>query len=1818
MNTRLSVLSPSVKFLAALALLAVTIGSASAADSTWLNTGNVTWGNATNWSAGVPSSTNNATFNATSFTNPTPGGITIGGIIVGDGATSTGALSFTSGGYTVGAFGIKVNGNGTSAIGQVQMNALSINASQTWTNNGYVTANTTAGLKTGTLATTANSGNVTLTLAGNGTSGTTSTSAIGLNNFNIDIAGIISQGANSTLSLVVQTTGAGLVSLNSANTFSGGLTVKSGAVKFAAATSAGTGTITLGDSIANANNAQLMGHVTGTIANAITIASGSTGTLTIGDMVGASSAVTYSGAVSMLNNLTIGSYGTGSTTMSGGFAGTGNLTLFSASSGNGTVSITSNPVNMAGSITNSGNGTGITTISSVIGTAVTGVTQNSTTSKLVLIGANTYTGNTTIVAGTLQVGNGGTIGNLSASSAITNNGTLAFNRSNTLTQGADFSSAIAGTGNVIQSGTGTLVITGNNTYTGGTTVTGGTLQLNRATGSLASSSNLTVGGALGGGGKFNVDNTGAAAPLTTALGKLTLDIGDNVLTTTRTADFDQAVTFTSLAARLPGATVRFVNSGSTNSASNGYVLAGVTQNTFIDKGVFFGTGTSIDYAWYGNATASYVRAINYGVDAGSSTNGTTSTLASQTYQQITGDLTAQGNATFTTFNINGNNAVTLAAGTTFQADSILKNGTPGNATITNGTGIKASSGAELVINTASSGDNLIFASPILANGTNALTKAGAGTLTLNGANTYTGTTTIAAGNLTIGSAGTLNGGTYAGAIQNYGVFNYSSSANQTLSGAISGTGSINKTGTANLILSNAASSFSGGVNLNQGTLTYSSGSPTVGIVNNVYKVTAGGLGTGTLTVEGGTSINWTTGVSFAANNMVINGDFTLAGTTAGQRFTMQMPMVLGSATRTATITSNTTAASALTMTGAGTLGIRLANISSSLPNSSVDSGTLRFVGTGNATNSTFSALGFGNNVDFTNNAGLAIGSGVLVSFGGSNLLGSAADKYASLSVESGGYFNMSNTTVSYNQTINSLSGAGIVTNLSTAAGTSILTVAGNGTNTTFSGQILKGSNLNATTGITALGDIALVKSGTGTLTLNGTSTYSGGTTINAGTLRVGSNSALGTGDITGAGGSLQAFGADVALSNNMTLTGTTGLTVSGSQSLTVSGTVTGNGSATKTLINNLDPGKLLTLGNVVINVATGQQALFITGTGNTTVTGVISSGGNTTNVLQVTNTGTTIFTGNNTYNGATSLGNNGVSAGTLQLTGSGTLGGNSTAGLNVFGGTIDLGNKTLGVGALAMGNGTVGTTANILIGSGNLTLNGNVIYSSTVNDNGATISGVGGGLLTMAADRTFTVADSTAAANDLTISAVIANGGGTARALTKAGNGTMLLTAANTYNGTTTISAGTLQLGKQTALYSANNTLWTAANIKVASGGTLALSVGGAGEFTTGNVTTLLANLGGSNGTSTTGFAAGSKIAFDTTGGNFTVSDAIGNSTGTGGGAIGLVKFGSNTLTLSGNNTYSGGTTVNGGKLVLSDLFRSGQTGNFTLSEGTTLGIYDGSGLGAAPSGVIFAGNSTLQFQKSTSGAIGATRRMEIGSGVTATIDTQGFNDLFAAPFTGSGGSLNKIGSGNLTLNGTNTYTGATTITAGTLLINGSTVAGSAFTVNNTGTLGGNGTIGGSVTVNAGGTLSPGNSPGVLNISGPLTLAGNVNMEIASGTRGTNFDGVNLGAGQLLTYGGTLTLTMASAVTNGTYNLFSFTTGSKTGSFSSIAFAGGFYGGTFSQSGDLWTSTVTNSQIFTFNQANGDLIAAVPEPATWALLAFSLTTVVVLRRRRQG
>jgi autotransporter-associated beta strand protein len=120
------------------------------------------------------------------------------------------------------------------------------------------------------------------------------------------------------------------------------------------------------------------------------------------------------------------------------------------------------------------------------------------TGTIILSGANTYTGATTISAGTLQIGNSGTTGSLSPSSAITNDAALVFKRADTITQGTHFASTISGTGTVTQAGTGTLVLSGSNSYGGVTNVNSGTLNIqnNSALGTATNTINVASGAKL--------------------------------------------------------------------------------------------------------------------------------------------------------------------------------------------------------------------------------------------------------------------------------------------------------------------------------------------------------------------------------------------------------------------------------------------------------------------------------------------------------------------------------------------------------------------------------------------------------------------------------------------------------------------------------------------------------------------------------------------------------------------------------------------------------------------------------------------------------------------------------------------------------------------------------------------------------------------------------------------------------------------------------------------------------------------------------------------------------------------------------------------------------------------------------------------------------------------------------------------------------------------------------------------------------------------------------------------------------------------------
>ncbi|WP_441241973.1 autotransporter outer membrane beta-barrel domain-containing protein [Tardiphaga sp. 768_D3_N2_1] len=299
------------------------------------------------------------------------------------------------------------------------------------------------------------------------------------------------------------------------------------------------------------------------------------------------------------------------------------------------------------------------------------------------------------------------------------------------------------------------------------------------------------------------------------------------------------------------------------------------------------------------------------------------------------------------------------------------------------------------------------------------------------------------------------------------------------------------------------------------------------------------------------------------------------------------------------------------------------------------------------------------------------------------------------------------------------------------------------------------------------------------------------------------------------------------------------------------------------------------------------------------------------------------------------------------------------------------------------------------------------------------------------------------------------NGGGTGGSLVKIGTGTLTLTGTNTYTGSTTISAGTLQIGD-----------------------------GGAGGSVAGNIVN------------------NSALIFNRSD-NSTYGGVISGS-GT------VEKLGAGTLTLTSASTYTGATTITAGTLeILGSIASSVITnyGQLTFLGNTTAGsaVITNSGT------VLFDGNSTAgnaQLINNAPGAvvnfftpgpasdgrisaasIAGSGRFDLNS-VELTVGSNNLSTTVTGVLTGTGTatgqSLVKTGTGKLMLSGINTYTGATVVDAGTLSVNGSIAASSLTTVNAGATLGGTGTVG-NTTIN-GGTLAPGNSIGTLTVQGNLVL----------------------------------------------------------------------------------------------------------------------------------
>ena len=329
-------------------------------------------------------------------------------------------------------------------------------------------------------------------------------------------------------------------------------------------------------------------------------------------------------------------------------------------------------------------------------------------------------------------------------------------------------------------------------------------------------------------------------------------------------------------------------------------------------------------------------------------------------------------------------------------------------------------------------------------------------------------------------------------------------------------------------------------------------------------------------------------------------------------------------------------------------------------------------------------------------------------------------------------------------------------------------------------------------------------------------------------------------------------------------------------------------------------------------------------------------------------------------------------------------------------------------------------------------------------------------------------------------------------ALTKQNAGTLILTGANTYSGGTMVSGGTLQ-GDTSSLQGAivNNSLVV---FDQATDGTYSGVMSGTGALIKQGAGTLI--MTGNNT-----YSGGTTILAGILQGNTSllqgvvvnnsqvVFDQATDSTYTGvmSGTGGLIKENAGTLILAGANTYSGGTTVSGGTLQ----------GNTTSLQGAIVN------------------NSQVVFDQAS-------------------------QDTYAGVMSGTGGLI-KQNTGTLILTGANTYSGGTTVSGGTLSLAGGSPMGTGDVfVASAGTLMGTGTIAGNSIVS--GVLKPGNSPGYLSFTKNLTLnsGSTYQQDIAGTVQASSATPVGAsGYYSFVTVGSQLVINSAATLTPRLSNLFS-------------------------------------------------------------------------------
>jgi fibronectin-binding autotransporter adhesin len=1803
--------------------------TAQAAAYTWNGTGNTNttngWGVTTDWNSnGIPGSSDTITFNGTGTTTGT---VTLGasrsinGISVSTG--ETGATTFTSGGtsgytLTTGSGGItQAASTGTLTLGSTTAaNNFTVvlgssTNTQTWSNASTGTMTVDAGMN-------GNSATMTQTLSTSGP---------------IALTGNIGDGLSAADDNVALAVGGGSLTLSGTNAFTGGVTLNSGTLSLNSASALGAGTFTINGGSLDSN--AVPGPFTETpgainvsgsfsyVGDSHSLDLNAPTTFTNSDTITTNGGVNlyFGGNISFAattNTLTkagsqaliFGNYSAGGVTAGGTWSGSsGNTLTISAGSlefdlatgatvannivNNGTATSSLQGIESAGA-TNTFTG-------NITGTDATSFDQTGTGTS-VLAGA--LTGTVTLGAGTIQLGNGTSSATLSALPAIISGTTLAFDQTTGTVISSNLSDAgtvagvegsgitntlsgvISGGGGFAQTGLGTTVFSGSNTYSGATTVSAGTLVL-----TTAATSTETGATTVNNGGTLQLQNANALQySALTLSGGSTLKLRDSTATNNTTTTF----TTSSIATATAGGTFNFdVNNLSTgtgsmltlgnltfgNNTSNQINVTGGTSSILSLGAVSAPSSSSGPYLDTINATTAAVNLASFTAGAygttlvleggnnitfgSSATTSTTDTLASSS----SGNFTVSVNGAIVTIygkydNTSGSGGVrtlTLNSGQ-INFDSVnasggngFNNGTPITFTI-NGGSIDNTSGGSLTeagnnpVNLA--GSVAFIGSSSLNFGTGAVTVTGSNTITVD-ANTLTlGATSVGANTLTEAGSGTLTlgGTTLAGgalAATGTGVWN---------AGGLTAAGAgnfVSNSGSGTLALGafpNLTTPTGGSVDINVtgGKITTSSSNQTSGVLS-VYEtvgggadfaavggsgvieaentriaesaLTASGTGsngnvaylTGSLTLTAGASpsvlrINdtGTTDVlNLQGNNLNIGagagtgilynggatGQYLISGTgTVGSNtHTFNINTYAGTLTVSAPLYND--GSGAYTKGGAGTLVLN--GTETYLDPFTVGGGTLD--------------LGDGTNGSFATTGAITIASGATLGIGfanGGTLAASIADTGAIVGNEAAGVTNTISGSI--NPSVSSVTGGFT----QTGAGTTVLSAANfylGATNINAGAvEITNAGALGAvhhTSGVTVASGAALQMSGGITtsgayaLTINGTGLASESTPTGALESLSGAN--VYTGAVTL--GSNASVGADA--SSSLTLSGTVNnagnlLTVAGAGNTTFSGVVSGSGGLSQTgtgtttlsatasntytgetivssgeldlnsggfAIQGLGADTVATAPDILVNGGTlkflaSNQLANSSGSGNVTLSltsGTVNLNGTTQTVYAFQNSGGTFSTGTGHLigTGATTT----FSGGTNTINAGGTMedshfvisgGTNVVQGGSPSGGTLELDPSGLGI---VFSNGANLTLNSDTTSAGQISLNagfgGTFNISSTAASTTASITSAGtaanaGTINLNGATANISTAAGTVAGGgpDLAISAVIADGSSSGSSVNKTGGGILLLSAANTYTGATTVSAGTLNvtgsIASSAVAVSSGATLGGTGStgaVSLASGANINLQDSKIGTLTVAGLSTT----GGGSGALTFEIGANSAGSIDKIADTASGSLSIGAGTtidivNLGGGTTGqTLATGSYTLL-----TYTGSaaglanlalayTTLDGDTLSLStstagsvilNVAASATNGQYTLTTtAASLNVHGGGGTTTLATTIANTGTGT-QDKLNYSGLTATTGSGTVGTASGNTSGTnlaQGANNSPGASQTFTGGSAGNVTVGN-------------------------------------------------------------------------------------------------------------------------------------------------------------------------------------------------------------